>query len=617
MSQALHGSSLLRSLLDRIADWLEANASKLERLPSAASDEQIASLEEALGCELPEELVTLLRFERALDVFEYARILPDHWAAHLEHTASHRGGEPSFAAKRWLPLFEDGGGNLWIVDLSGPRPVVRWWELAGRVVADRGVTIPAFFARLALALESGKLSYDAPSGTFDGPHFDLAEPPVVTTETVIVYRAAELAETDLGVDASDRLPPGAGPYGCLFFITTEAICDRLMEGVDEDDVDHADESMELAGDVAGALDERCDLSAFGEDASVGFHASPAEGAEAWLRSQEDLVVLPLTTLLVALDGDAGGDEDDDESVSPEARGDYEVGKRHFDELVRGDAVMGIIGDVPAFEKQMMDALWRAAEAGSARAYATLGECYFAVLVANGAFDGVNPENEEPRSFSEAAESIEDEEFPPLTYALRCWYEAAVRGDRPALMRFAQIARTGPEPAKRLALELLAGIDEPSPKELYAKGLVHTWLGEHAEAVAAHTEAAEQDDLDAAFELYVMYAQGLGVEADPAASRAWLDRAAEGDHPRALYNVAAEYATGNGREKDAAKAARLYETAAEVGNARAAASLAYMILAGECEGTVDDAREWLDVADDGGFDTTEMLAGAGIADPRAE
>ncbi len=146
--------------------------------------------------------------------------------------------------------------------------------------------------------------------------------------------------------------------------------------------------------------------------------------------------------------------------------------------------------------------------------------------------------------------------------------------------------------------------------------MHSWLAELSESVAAHTGAAEAGYLDAAFELYVMYAQGLGVEANQATSRAWLDRAAEGAPPRALYNVAAECAAGNGREKDPAKAAKLYETAAELGNARAAATLAYMILSRECDGTVDDACEWLDVAEEGGFGRAEMLQGAGLEDPRA-
>jgi TPR repeat protein len=337
---------------------------------------------------------------------------------------------------------------------------------------------------------------------------------------------------------------------------------------------------------------------------VGFHASPASDLEHWLRAQEDLLVMPLATLLVALDG-------------PQIDDYYTYGRFVFDRLVRGDAELGLIPDVPDYTRTMMAALWRAAATGDMRAFATLGECYFAVLVPCGAFDGVEPGPDDAPPFSAVAMQITDESLPPLTFALRCWYEAAVRGDRDALLRFANISRTGPESAKRVALDLLTTLEDPSPREVYARGLVHAWLNQLAESVAAHTAAAERGDLDAAFELYVSYAQGLGGEADPALSRHWLERAAAGDHPRALYNVAAEYAIGTGRDKDPAKAAELYERSATQGNPRAAASLAYMILSDECPGSSDDAGRWLDVADAGGFDTATMLANAGLTDPRNE
>jgi TPR repeat protein len=98
-------------------------------------------------------------------------------------------------------------------------------------------------------------------------------------------------------------------------------------------------------------------------------------------------------------------------------------------------------------------------------------------------------------------------------------------------------------------------------------------------------------------------------------RAWTHRAAAGEHPRALYNVAAEHATGRGRVQDLATAASLYRRAAALGNVNAAATLAYMILSGECEGAVDEAQRWLDVADDAGYDTATMLENAGLDDPR--
>jgi hypothetical protein len=152
-------------------------------------------------------------------------------------------------------------------------------------------------------------------------------------------------------------------------------------------------------------------------------------------------------------------------------------------------------------------------------------------------------------------------------------------------------------------------------EVYQLGLVQNWLGDLEASAKSHIQAAERGDLDAQFELYIYYAQGLGVAVDPAASQKWLERAAEGNHPRALYNVGAAYASGQRGEPDMKKAATYYERAAEHGNARAAATLGVMILSGDIEGTQERAIEWLDQADEGGYASWEMLDAAGLDDPR--
>ncbi len=43
----------------------------------------------------------------------------------------------------------------------------------------------------------------------------------------------------------------------------------------------------------------------------------------------------------------------------------------------------------------------------------------------------------------------------------------------------------------------------------------------------------------------------------------------------------------------------------------------MILAGEIEGTKEQAIEWLDRADEGGYSTWEMLDAVGVDDPREQ
>jgi hypothetical protein len=232
---------------------------------------------------------------------------------------------------------------------------MRWWERAGRVVANQGASIPAFFARLALYLESGKITYDAASGGFDdGPtyFFDLSLAPRITSDTVIVYRAAELVRTVLGIDAAARLPPGAGPYGCVYYVMAPKHSRRLFAAIPEQDMDHIDEGMKLVEDVMPALIQRCDLSAYGATASTGFHGSPAEPVELWLRSHENLVLMPLATLLVALDPVPESDDAVHSALDELAPGetgelrDDDIGRLAFDQLVRGDAEIGLIPDVP-------------------------------------------------------------------------------------------------------------------------------------------------------------------------------------------------------------------------------------------------------------------------------
>ena len=606
----------LRSSLDRIASWLEANATPAGASPASA--EELSDLAKALRRELPAEVVTLLTFERPLAVFEYARVPPTWWTNQLGYDAvpPEGGGDRSFAAQRWLPFAEDGGGNLWLVDLSLEAPVLRRWERAGREVSQHGCPIPTFFARLALALEAGGLRYEAESGTYDGPFIDLLQAPLITPETVILYRPADLAATSLGLDAAERLPEGAGPYGSLFYVTKQGNTERLFTELPEQEMDHVDEGMRIALDVVELLKHRADFSAFGALASLGFHASPAEAALRWFRAQPELRLVDLATFLLALDADPSTAEVAE--VPPAVERDFTIGKQLYDQLVRGDAMIGIVSDLPLHLAQMLGALRRAATAGDARAFAVLGECFFAVLVPMGAFDGVSPEEESDAPlFSDVARTIVDEELPPLTFALRCFYEAAKRGDRAPLDRFAQISTRGPERAQRLALELLADLSLPTAREDFVRGILHAALGEHRESAAAHLAAARRGNADAAFQLSGIFAQGLGVETDPAASHAWLERAADANHRSALHNLAAAYATGTGCENDPAKAAELYESAAMLGHPGSAASLAYMILSGEHDAPEEDACHWLDTADEGGFDTAEMLRSAGLEDPRGE
>lgn len=291
------------------------------------------------------------------------------------------------------------------------------------------------------------------------------------------------------------------------------------------------------------------------------------------------------------------------------------GYQLFQNFVRGDAMIGLIADVPATERAMLDSLWAEAARANATAYRVLGDCYLATLRPLGAFEGISPRDAEARTWSAEAAAIVDADNDALQAAMRAYREAARLGDRGALVQLAKLSRSSSEANQRHALALLLALPDPSADELYLSGLVHHWLHELDASARLHHRAAELGSSDAKFELYVLYAQGLGVAVDPQASAAWLERAAADEHPRALYNVGAAHASGARGEPDMNEAAKYYRRAAQVGNGRAAATLAVMILGGDIEGTRAQAIEWLNRADELGFDTWQMLDAVGLDDPR--
>lgn len=296
--------------------------------------------------------------------------------------------------------------------------------------------------------------------------------------------------------------------------------------------------------------------------------------------------------------------------------DFERGAALYQRFVRGDALIGLVADVPAMEAEMLAALWAAATAGNADAWALLGDSYLAALKPQGAFGGVDPDDADARPWpAEVAEIVDDE--PALAAALRGYAQAARLGRRAAVMQFARMARHSSADNQRRAHAMLVALTDPSAAELYQRGLVENWLGDVATSARTHHAAAERGDLDAQFELSLYYAQGLGVDADAAQAAAWLRRAADGGHGRALYNLGAAYARGDHGAPDMAEAAAYYRRAAAAGNGRAAAMLGVMVLSGDLAGTAADARRWLDDADAAGFASWELLAAVGLDDPRAD
>lgn len=297
--------------------------------------------------------------------------------------------------------------------------------------------------------------------------------------------------------------------------------------------------------------------------------------------------------------------------------DYLLGRECFDRLVRGDALIGLLDDVPAFEAAMLGALWAAARGGSGPALMVLGECHAAAVGFGpiGAFEGIAGERAEEGGWSAETRAIVDAEV-GIQAALRCFAEAARRGEPEAALRFARVARRSSRENQALALALLEALASPRPAELYQRGLVQHWLGDFAASRESHMAAAAAGDADAMFELHLYEGQGIGGAVDAAASQRWLERAAEAGQHRALYNLGAMQASGLAGEVNLARAAEYYERAASCGSGRAAAMLAVMMLTGELEGDAASVGRWLDLAEELGFPVWELLDAAGVEDPRA-
>jgi len=93
--------------------------------------------------------------------------------------------------------------------------------------------------------------------------------------------------------------------------------------------------------------------------------------------------------------------------------------------------------------------------------------------------------------------------------------------------------------------------------------------------------AEEGNIDAFHDLFVMAQHGLGGEKDDAAAQTWLIRAAEGGSPVAQRELATAYRKGKfGLEKDLAKSADWTEKGAQQGDPRSLHNFAELLDAGE-------------------------------------
>ena len=93
------------------------------------------------------------------------------------------------------------------------------------------------------------------------------------------------------------------------------------------------------------------------------------------------------------------------------------------------------------------------------------------------------------------------------------------------------------------------------------------------AIKKTKEAAKLGDIEAQFDLGVMYDTGKGLEQDFTAAVRWYSEAAEQGHAKAQFNLAVMYDKGQGVKQDYAEVAHWYRKAAERGHVQAQYNLA--------------------------------------------
>lgn len=84
----------------------------------------------------------------------------------------------------------------------------------------------------------------------------------------------------------------------------------------------------------------------------------------------------------------------------------------------------------------------------------------------------------------------------------------------------------------------------------------------ASAIAALRQEADGGDAEAQYELGMAYTVGVGVERDPKAAAAWMERAALQGFPAAVADLGVMYLNGDGVPRDRVMACALLTAAVE-------------------------------------------------------
>src|SRR5262249_55737514 len=105
--------------------------------------------------------------------------------------------------------------------------------------------------------------------------------------------------------------------------------------------------------------------------------------------------------------------------------------------------------------------------------------------------------------------------------------------------------------------------------------------DYASALAIWGPLAQAGVARAQSNVGACFAEGLGVERDPALALRWLTLAADAGDPVGQRNLAAAYFKGEGAPQDFVRAAALYRAAALQDDGPAQDMLSWMLLEGDC------------------------------------
>ena len=152
------------------------------------------------------------------------------------------------------------------------------------------------------------------------------------------------------------------------------------------------------------------------------------------------------------------------------------------------------------------------------------------------------------------------------------------------------------------LAFLMTLSSPVAAQDFQKGLAAAQAGDFATALKEWTPLAEAGDVDAQYNLGIMYDNGYGVPQDYAEAVKWYRLAAEQGNVDAQYNLAIMYDNGKGVLQDDQEAIKWYRLAAEQGDVDAQNNLAVMYEYGN--GVLQDntmAHMWYNIASANGDD----------------